>query len=465
MKPSSAFSSAAWQELHSLLAEAAPDANASCLHDREGAVAAIEMRPRGRSFEWLLSPAAPMIAKWTVIIFEADWTLHAAVLKMDRQVVEVKEFRLSQTLEVVEFLKTHPFLNSDFIVCEGTKKGTNLAPPPSADFIHEKVSRSSNCELLMSVPPSPTLCSQVCQFCSSDTEVKPPEPKTESGYIVNDQEMCSVKLEVEEDDRAYYDGGEHYDVDADDDDDNDWVDDADDGETLGYEYLPDPGKSVTIFECNVCGKKFSRKGNYTRHMYLHKNQAKDKKSEKVIKGENAVHNVKVENSLGSDDVNESGSNGGEVAAVKTGDSAAKKKRGPYKSRQEPPPGFKRPNINLEEALLAPPAVKVDRKSFKCEACSAIFVSEGRWALHMQKHRGEPGVDVPGRVHQSSWLFGLRQDFVDFDFTVRPVFLFTMQLLPNFHLLSRIRGTKEGSRQNLVSNQNFYATLFIFFSGS
>ena len=154
MKPSSAFSDAAWQELSSLLAEATPYVNTCYLRNKEGTVAAIEMRPRVRSFESLLSPA-PMIAKWTVIIFEADWTLHAAVLKMDRQVVEVKEFRLSQTLEVVEFLKTHPFLNSDFIVCEGTKKGANLAPPPSADFIHEKVSRSSNCELLMSVPPSP----------------------------------------------------------------------------------------------------------------------------------------------------------------------------------------------------------------------------------------------------------------------------------------------------------------------
>ena len=42
-----------------------------------------------------------------------------------------------------------------------------------------------------------------------------------------------------------------------------------------------------------------------------------------------------------------------------------------------------------------PKVKAEKKSFKCEACASTFVSEGRWALHMQKHRGEPGVDVPG----------------------------------------------------------------------
>ena len=67
-----------------------------------------------------------------------------------------------------------------------------------------------------------------------------------------------------------------------------------------------------------------------------------------------------------------------------------------------PAGFKRPDINLDE-VLEPPAVKVERKTFKCGACDAAFVSEGRWALHMQRHKGEPGVDVPASrhaVHQS-----------------------------------------------------------------
>ena len=38
----------------------------------------------------------------------------------NRQVVEKTDFRLSQTLEVVEFLKSHPFLNSELIACEGS---------------------------------------------------------------------------------------------------------------------------------------------------------------------------------------------------------------------------------------------------------------------------------------------------------------------------------------------------------
>ena len=398
MKPSSAFSDAAWQELSSLLAEATPAVNTCYLRNKEGTVAAIEMRPRVRSFESLLSPA-PMIAKWTVIIFEADWTIHVAVLKMDRQVVEVKEFQLSQTLEVVEFLKGHPFLTSELIVCEGIKKGSNLAPP-SADFVYEKASRSSNCELLViSDPSSPPHCSRVCQFCSSHTDIKEPEPKTETGYIANDPGMCSVKLEIQDyeaegeyNDGAFDDGGENYCEDA--DDDQDWVDDADDD----YEDVP---RKSTIFRCNVCGKKFARKGNYTRHMYLHKEQDKD--GQNTTKTEGGL-DVKVESNLESEGKTES--NGRDDVVAKSGDAVVKKKRGPYKSRQEPPPGFKRPNINLDEVLVPPPAVKVARKSFKCDACSATFVSEGRWALHMQKHRGEPGVDVPGRVHQSSGFYFL-----------------------------------------------------------
>ena len=46
-----------------------------------GAVAAIEMRPSARSFD---SPFPAPVAKWTVIIFEAQWTICVAILKLDR---------------------------------------------------------------------------------------------------------------------------------------------------------------------------------------------------------------------------------------------------------------------------------------------------------------------------------------------------------------------------------------------
>ena len=48
----------------------------------DGAVAAIEMRPSARSFDSPFFPAP--VAKWTVIIFEAQWTICVAILKMDR---------------------------------------------------------------------------------------------------------------------------------------------------------------------------------------------------------------------------------------------------------------------------------------------------------------------------------------------------------------------------------------------
>merc|ERR1719245_2673014 len=118
-------------------------------------------------------------------------------------------------------------------------------------------------------------------------------------------------------------------------------------------------------------------------MYLHKSH-ENGENENLAQGEVAGLRIKVESNLASSNVNESGNN---AVVKKNGDSAARKKRGPYKSRQEPPNGFKRPNINMEEVLQqqeeedGEPKVKVEKKSFKGEACASTFVSEGRRALH------------------------------------------------------------------------------------
>ena len=106
----------------------------------------------------------------------------------NRQVVEKTDFRLSQTLEVVEFLKSHPFLNSELIECEGASRtaGPAALAPPSADFAFQASPRSSDCELLLvSSVPSEQHCARVCKFCSA-ADIKPPQPKTESGYIAED---------------------------------------------------------------------------------------------------------------------------------------------------------------------------------------------------------------------------------------------------------------------------------------
>ena len=61
-------------------------------------------------------------AKWSAIIL---WLPSGAVgvyiLKMDRQVVECKEFRPSQTLEAVDFVKSHTFINTKWTLCSGAR--------------------------------------------------------------------------------------------------------------------------------------------------------------------------------------------------------------------------------------------------------------------------------------------------------------------------------------------------------
>ena len=91
--------------------------------------------------------------------------------------------------------------------------------------------------------------------------------------------MGSVKLEVEEDEEAYLEGGgDNFDQEY---EDAEWGDGDPD-----YE-VPFPGRGAkvppnfamssavlleakSIFKCELCSKKFARKSNYTRHMYLHR---------------------------------------------------------------------------------------------------------------------------------------------------------------------------------------------------
>ena len=61
-------------------------------------------------------------AKWSAIIL---WLPSGAVgvyiLKMDRQVVDCKEFMRSQTLEAVDFVKSHTFINTKWTMCLGAR--------------------------------------------------------------------------------------------------------------------------------------------------------------------------------------------------------------------------------------------------------------------------------------------------------------------------------------------------------
>ena len=84
---------------------------------------AIEVRHKARLFEAL--PA--LLAKWTVIVFEVrPGELSVAIVKMDRQVVEQREFDSSNGMEVAEFVKSHPFVNSKWSFCHGISESAQL---------------------------------------------------------------------------------------------------------------------------------------------------------------------------------------------------------------------------------------------------------------------------------------------------------------------------------------------------
>ena len=70
----------------------------------------------------------PPAAKWSAIIL---WLPSGAVgvyiLKMDRRLVECKEFRSGQTLEAVDFVKSHAFINTKWTLCPGARYTMSLA--------------------------------------------------------------------------------------------------------------------------------------------------------------------------------------------------------------------------------------------------------------------------------------------------------------------------------------------------
>ena len=114
-----------WKELSELLLGAVPDASVNILHDEVDPMtsSALELRPRARIFDAL--PALP--AKWTVIVFEVrPGTFSVALVKMDRQVLEQREFGSCQTVELAEYIKSHPFLNSKWSFCYGIRNNGAL---------------------------------------------------------------------------------------------------------------------------------------------------------------------------------------------------------------------------------------------------------------------------------------------------------------------------------------------------
>ena len=153
-----------WAELSSLLACAVPEVNVNILYDEMNpeTTKAIELRPRPRMFDAL--PALP--PKWTVIIFVMQTgRICVAIFKMDREVLKQSEFDPSQAMEIVDFIKSHPFLNSKWSVCQGLRNKVMLEISGPEDTCGKTMKLSGRCELLISgeqtIDPSTE-----CKFCS-----------------------------------------------------------------------------------------------------------------------------------------------------------------------------------------------------------------------------------------------------------------------------------------------------------
>ena len=139
-----------WRGLYELLLSAVPDACVNMLHSEADSATpiALELRPRARMVETL--PVLP--AKWTVIVSEVrPAVLRVTVVKMDREVLDQSEFESSHTLEVAEYIKSHPFMSSRWSFCHGMRSGELKV-----------INRSSKCELLVAEGTTE------CRFCAVD---------------------------------------------------------------------------------------------------------------------------------------------------------------------------------------------------------------------------------------------------------------------------------------------------------
>ena len=108
-------------------------------------------------------PALP--AKWTVIVFEArPSVLSVTLIKVDREIHDRREFESNRTLEVAEYIKSHPFLTSKWSFCHGMRNGGMLQEQRSVD--HLWGGSSAKCELLVPGDMDENDPGNMCRFCA-----------------------------------------------------------------------------------------------------------------------------------------------------------------------------------------------------------------------------------------------------------------------------------------------------------
>ena len=188
-------------EVSSLLSLAMPSANVNVLADEglEDEAVAIEVRPKGRPFK---SDGIPQ-AKWSVVIlWLPSGTVCVYMLKMDRRIMECKKFQPSQALEVVEYVKSHAFINTRWEMCPGASHVVPRLTFWDGCDNGELVEYGTNCELLVPFEERNGMPAH-CKFCRPmDSGIMMEEVKNSfkeedaSGDFFGSDEMYNAPPEV-----------------------------------------------------------------------------------------------------------------------------------------------------------------------------------------------------------------------------------------------------------------------------
>jgi hypothetical protein len=369
----------AWTDLASTLANSFSDAHVNLIYDEFNPNdVAIEMCARGRTFDAF--PAPP--SKWTVLVFTTKDMVSAAILKMGRQVLEQRDFDVAGAAgrdALVEYLQTHPFLKAGLVYCRGIRSAMeDLSKHPySVDhFAGREVKRSRKCELVIPRERDMDLCDfctavnmalTVAAVAAAAASVKKEAPSEEEEDLDFLEPEVSLGEEEEEEDN----GNQELELDYEDhfksnyskikrefksegsagEDEEDEEDEEEESNDEDYEYDSDAPirrkKKGTLekklcarektLSCPVCGKAFSHKGHFAKHMKVRHGQGDNEEEDEAgeVKGE--------------------------------GEEGEKKEA---KLKKSKPP---------------------KEKTLKCQICDKAFALEGYLERHMHQHKGEPGV--------------------------------------------------------------------------
>ena len=474
-------------EVSSLLSLAMPTANVNLLvdEDMEDEAVAIEVRPKVRLFKAHGIPQA----KWSVVIlWLPSGTICVYVLKMDRRIMECKKFQPSQTLEVVEYVKTHTFINTRWEMCPGA---SDVVPSLSTFWegcdSGEFIDYGTNCELLVPAQDENDMPTQ-CKFCEpvgSGTmmeEVKNAFKEEEADIddsfgpedIYSVAHEVKVKLEEPEDylDTALPEG-------------------SDEGafmkeDNLGYFESTNSFHSVKnlsaegnplkrskrsfawdyftcitkeLASCNTCNREIPTGGGSTsglaNHLRSHhkpmyhemqkkKHQVPQKQSSLSGASETNLSPSEAGQNLQIDILIEKGNikvEGHDNKAPRIGMESKKSIIWDYFMKKHESLvscntcnkdiKYSGTTSNLAKHLhihhkplyvelqrkrqialssrkpssLTRKQPKTDTYKYKCESCQMPFKTHKKWARHMQRHKGEPGVmipAVPGKPRRENW---------------------------------------------------------------